>query len=574
MHYQLVSLEEYMNGFIRLIGSTILVLNLLVIVSVAQDPDEIRDAYQEAKMKCIDRNWTEAIALFEELLEKHPGNKYEDDAIFWTGYCLEKLPGQSQESFNTYSRLVNNYPNSPWVDDAQVHQITLAEQFVLGGQESYKEFLHQEMRKEQKDVQYRAAIALGRIGDKKALPVLEKMKNDEDYGNLAIDLIAVLTIEKIPIDQEAKRINDQKKLDLIYDKDQVQPEEDELSEILVFDTERYAQYRSMLHKDDNWSREELTNFALWHILDTDEFKEYASLASEYDKKEWRRKFWKRRDPTPTTEENQVEEEFQRRIDYARAYFGSFWNYLSFKYLPDQHLRLGWPHAPWDARGELYIKYGEPDFRSVEGWHIEIWTYNRYSVDFLVKQYMTNIFGNAITGGELSYRIYGDYGGRVGSFDHLNPLSSTQRLSASLWNRVNTYIQANFIFNHEMRYTVNYKADPIEGIQLAFDDALGQEKDKVIFRYQLPVDEFELISQPSGFEVRYKEVYCVLDEDLREVVKHEIIRRIGNIPKDDFKFEESILLNLPEGKYTLHLRIEDQNADNLGIFSQEFEVSNL
>ncbi len=164
-----------MIGFRRMMCSTILVLNLLVIVSVAQDPDEIRDAYQEAKMKCIDRNWTEAIALFEELLEKHPGNKYEDDAIFWTGYCLEKLPGQSQESFNTYSRLVNNYPNSPWVDDAQVHQIALAEQFVLGGQESYKDFLHQEMRKEQKDVQYREAISIGSIGDKKALPFLEKM---------------------------------------------------------------------------------------------------------------------------------------------------------------------------------------------------------------------------------------------------------------------------------------------------------------------------------------------------------------------------------------------------------------
>jgi GWxTD domain-containing protein len=563
-----------MNRFIRIIYSTSLFLVFIISGLLAQDPDEIRDAYQAAKMKSMDRKWTEAISLFDEFLEKYPGSKYEDGVLFWTGYSQEQIPGQSREAFNTYSTLVNNYPNSTWVDDALGHQITLAEQFVLEGQDSFKEFLYQQMRKEQKEYQYRSAIALGKIGDKKALPVLEKMKNDEDYGNMAIELIAVLSTERIPIDDESRRVIDKKKMDLVYDKEQVKPEEEDPKGIMVFDTERYKQYSSMLRKDDDWSREELVDFALWHILDTDEFKGYTSLASEFDKEEWRRKYWKRKDPTPTTKENQIEEEFQRRIDHSRGHFADFWNYSSFKYLTDQHLRLGWFHAPWDARGELYIKYGEPDFRSVEGFHQEVWTYNRYSVDFLVKQYMTNIYGNAITAGEMSYRVYGSIGGRIRNFDHLNPLSSAQRLNETLWNNVNIYVQANFIFNQEIRYAYNYNADPIENIQLFLDLVESKDKKRVIFRYQLPVDEFELVSQPGGLEVRYKEVYCVLDEDLREVAKHEIIRRIGNIPNDDFKFEESILLNLPEGKYTLHLRIEDQNADNLGIFSHEFEVKDL
>jgi hypothetical protein len=547
-----------MNGFIRMMCSAIFVVILLVNVSPAQDPDDIRDAYQEAKMKCIERNWTEAISSFEELLEKYPGNKYEDDAIFWIGYSLEKLPDKRQESFDTYSRLVNNHPNSSW------------------GQDVYKDFLYQQLNKEQKEIQFRSAIALGRIGDKKALPVLEKMKNDEDYGNLAKDLIEVLTTEKIPADDESIKTDDQKKLDLVFNKDKTKSEKNQLSGIMVFDTDRYAQYRSMLRKDDDWSKEELTNFALWHILDTDEFDEFANLASEYDKSEWRRKYWKRKDPTPTTSENEFEAEFKQRIDYARTHFASFWNYMSFKYLPDQHLRLGWPHAPWDARGELFIKYGEPDFRSVQGWHTEIWIYDRYGVDFLVKQYMTNIFGNAIAAGELSYRTYGTAGGRIRDFDQSNPFSSAQRLTSSLWNSVNSYVQANFIFNQEMRYSYNYNANPIEEFELLFDQTAGEEKEKwkINFRYQLPVDEFELISQSGGLEVRYREVYCILDEDLREVAKGEIVRRVGNIPDDDFKFEESILLNLPVGQYILHIRIEDQNADNLGIFSHKFEVKDL
>ena len=140
--------------------------------------------------------------------------------------------------------------------------------------------------------------------------------------------------------------------------------------------------------------------------------------------------------------------------------------------------------------------------------------------------------------------------------------------------MNTYVQANFIFKQEIRYIHNYHADPIEGMELLFDQSMDKDIEKIIFRYQLPVDEFELISQAGVLEVHYREVYCVLDEDLREVAKNEIIRRIGNIPNDDFRFEESILVTLPEGKYTLHLRIEDQNAKNLGIFSKDFEVKNL
>jgi len=325
----------------------------------------------------------------------------------------------------------------------------------------------------------------------------------------------------------------------------------------------------MLRKDDNWSKDELINFALWHILDTDEFEEYISLTEGYDKTEWRRKFWKRKDPTPTTSENEIEAEFQLRIEYARKKFASFWNYKSFKYMPDQHLRLGWPHAPWDARGELYVKYGKPDFRSVQGWHTEIWTYNRHSVDFHVKQFMTNIYGKAIVAGELSYQLHG---GEIQNFDHLNPLSSMGDLSETLWNSVNSYVQVNYIFNQEMLYIHNYNADPIEGLQWLFDKEVNKEK--ITFRYKFPVDEFELISQSGGFEVRYREVYCILDEDLREVSKNDVIRHIGDIPDDNFIFEESILLDLPEGDYTLHLRIEDQNADNLCIFSKEFEVKDL
>ena len=163
-----------MKSYLQIIYSVFLVLLILVNPSFAQDVDDIRDIYQDAKMKRNNQKWTEAISLFDKLLEKYPGSKYEDDAIFWIAYCLEKQPEKHQEAYDTFSGLVNNHPNSVWVDDAQVHQIDLAEHFVLEGQEVYKDFLYQQLKSDRAELQYRSAIALGKMGDKKALPVLEK----------------------------------------------------------------------------------------------------------------------------------------------------------------------------------------------------------------------------------------------------------------------------------------------------------------------------------------------------------------------------------------------------------------
>lgn len=57
-----------------------------------------------------------------------------------------------------------------------------------------------------------------------------------------------------------------------------------------------------------------------------------------------RRFWLRHDPTLVTGGAQRQAEHYRRIWYARAYFGK-------------------KKFPWDRRGEVYVRYGEPDYRS-------------------------------------------------------------------------------------------------------------------------------------------------------------------------------------------------------------------
>ncbi|OGG46856.1 MAG: hypothetical protein A3F84_00255 [Candidatus Handelsmanbacteria bacterium RIFCSPLOWO2_12_FULL_64_10] len=57
-----------------------------------------------------------------------------------------------------------------------------------------------------------------------------------------------------------------------------------------------------------------------------------------------RRFWLRHDPTLVTGGARRQAEHYRRVWHARAYFGE-------------------KKFPWDRRGEVYVRYGEPDYRS-------------------------------------------------------------------------------------------------------------------------------------------------------------------------------------------------------------------
>jgi len=539
---------------------------LLGIVMGFMDNEEnkARELYLDAKKKCIEQKWSEAIALFKEFLEKYPDSRYRDDAKFWVGYAMEKSPGMQSEAFLTYADLVTNHPGSAWVDDAQIHQIILAERFVGQGLDQYKAFLLEKLQSDLVDVCNRAAISLGRLGDKRALSVLKELESDQDLGGIASALIPILEREQgkdkvDTLEQDLRVVYDieSKPLKKVPDK----------GRFLWFSSKRYDQYRSMLKKDDDWSKQELYDFALWHIVDTDEFEEYRAFTNEYDKREWIRKYWKQRDPTPTTEENELIEEFETRVLYARAHFSDYWNYRHFNYLPDQYLRQDVSHAPWDARGELYIKFGAPDVRSIHGWQTEEWIYYSYSVDFLVKQYMTNIYGNAIGAGEMTLRLHEYANIPRGSL--INDFAGKD--DVHIWNLYNSYLQANFIYNNELRFEYNYKADPIEDFELAIDVQEGKPEAQLILRYRVPADEFKLKKSGGRYRLKYNESCIVLNEDLREIKRYDVTKELDNIVDDDDAIEERIEMKLPPGDYTFHIRIDDLNSDKLGIYTQKFTL---
>lgn len=84
-------------------------------------------------------------------------------------------------------------------------------------------------------------------------------------------------------------------------------------------------------------------FDLGLILTPSEQREFSALDEEGRRGYWRH-YWSTKDPDPKTHVNERLLEHFMRIAYSRIEFSS---------------KDGWP---WDARGDLYVRYGEPDIR--------------------------------------------------------------------------------------------------------------------------------------------------------------------------------------------------------------------
>jgi len=112
------------------------------------------------------------------------------------------------------------------------------------------------------------------------------------------------------------------------------------------------------------------------IMTGEERKIFNHLPDKESREEFIHEFWKKRDPTPETEENEFKEEFYERIEYANERF--------------KEGIAGWK----TDRGRIYIHFGFPDkiehmpmtnYPDVRGYLL--WVYYRYNfaVEFIDKR---------------------------------------------------------------------------------------------------------------------------------------------------------------------------------------------
>lgn len=121
--------------------------------------------------------------------------------------------------------------------------------------------------------------------------------------------------------------------------------------------------RAMLHKEFD------TTIAILSLIaSTDEVEAFKEAPEEGRAALWA-EFWRRRDPTPRTEENEALEEHWKRLRYVDENFGT-------------------NEAGWRTdRGKVYIRHGEPDHTEVQndpyvqGEYL-IWRYYQENLTFV------------------------------------------------------------------------------------------------------------------------------------------------------------------------------------------------
>ncbi|MBN1561034.1 GWxTD domain-containing protein [candidate division KSB1 bacterium] len=508
-------------------------------ISPALQTDGAQRLYLEAKRRSFHQEWDVAAQLYAQLVDDYPESHYREEAQFWVGYCLEKTRDY-RSAFLAFDSLERKFPNSSWLDDAVQHKISLAEKLAAQRGDQYYMFLRAQLYHKNKDIQYVAAMALGRLGDKRALGILESLRGHVDFDSETDRLIhqleqsAELTDEAIYAEGTIGSFADENQK-----RERINPTKDD--KVHYFAEHRFEQYKKMTRKDDDWSREDLITFGLWHVLPSDDFDALMKMDAAA-RTAWLDYFWKKQDPTLTTERNECREEFESRVSIARQFY-SYYDGLE-----------GFTYAPWDARGEIYIKFGQPQSRN-QAEDGELWHYPQFDkITFLIRPNITNIFGRAIF---------------ISSLDGRSMRSVPHSSDWSRWR----YLHTKYIFNPGFFYEYTLT----DGNSLVRDMTLEarQSGSGLALHYEMPLGEFKFFEKDGLYHLSYKESYVILDEKMRQVVQHETTRRMTKANKREIKkqksIEQDIMVNLASGDYTFGLKIEDSYSKKVGLTQIEISV---
>ncbi len=87
--------------------------------------DDFDKKFREGRDLIDKEEWARAAAKFSEAIEKYPGGKSADAALYWLAFCHKKQK-QFKEADTALDRLLEKFPASSWVSDARVMKMEIA----------------------------------------------------------------------------------------------------------------------------------------------------------------------------------------------------------------------------------------------------------------------------------------------------------------------------------------------------------------------------------------------------------------------------------------------------------------
>ena len=105
--------------------------------------DHETEQFLQVKAFVFDREWEKVKNGLERYLEKYPSGKYRDEALYWLAQSLNKLSTDmkslnalmenKEHAFDKLNHLIEQYPESLWIDDAKTLRMELAGDLALLG---------------------------------------------------------------------------------------------------------------------------------------------------------------------------------------------------------------------------------------------------------------------------------------------------------------------------------------------------------------------------------------------------------------------------------------------------------
>lgn len=200
-----------------------LILLLAGFSARADLPDQTKDQdlFFKAKALVFTGDWAGVRSGMESYLKTYPSGKMKDEALFWLARSLDRLAREAKEAssvidlkrraFTALDRLVKEYPESLWRDDAREFQVTVAGSLAVLGDQDQQKFLEDVVAGGGKNgfqIKSAALRSILALDSRTVVDVLGNFLKTEGDANLRKQAVTLLggkyTREVIPLLEETQ----------------------------------------------------------------------------------------------------------------------------------------------------------------------------------------------------------------------------------------------------------------------------------------------------------------------------------------------------------------------------------
>ena len=150
--------------------------------------------FLKGKEYVFKRQWEKAREMLYIYIKRYQSGRLRDEALYWLAQCLNKLSKDQVDKYKVIElkeqavreldHLIQQFPKSVWLDDAQELRIEIAGELALIGKTEYKKIIQQTYETQEKtetDLKLIALNSLIELDPEAAIPFLKKIiETDKD----------------------------------------------------------------------------------------------------------------------------------------------------------------------------------------------------------------------------------------------------------------------------------------------------------------------------------------------------------------------------------------------------------